>query len=76
VVVVSPWVWLIVRLWKPLLVFAVLLWVLVLLSLPVLHQVAVDEAARQAAVPTMYIPQVWRDALTQAAARPTRKAQP
>jgi len=68
VVVVSPWVWLALRFWKPLLVavlvFTVLLYALFLAAVPI----AIESARRSdAAVPTMAIPQTWRDSLTQAA---------
>jgi hypothetical protein len=68
VVVVSPWVWLVIRFWKPLLVaflvFVVLLYALLAVGTPL----AIDSARRQdAAAPTMAIPQTWRDSLTQAA---------
>ena len=74
VIIVSPIVWLLVTFWKPLLVFAMVLCVLVLLALPAVHQVALDEAARRAAAPTVDIPPVWQAALTHAAA--TQGARP
>jgi hypothetical protein len=68
VVVVSPLVWLLITFWKPVLVafgvFVVLLYAMVLIGTPM----AIESARRHdAAQPTMFIPQTWRDSLTQAA---------
>ena len=68
VVVVSPWVWLLVTFWKPIVVFVLVLSVLLALMFPVVRQMALDSAARQAAAqPTLYIPDTWRASLTSAA---------
>jgi hypothetical protein len=68
VVVVSPWVWLLIRFWKPLLVAFLVFVVLLYAVLAVGTPLAIDSARRHdAAVPTMAIPQTWQDSLTQAA---------
>jgi hypothetical protein len=57
---------------EPILVGLVVLGTLLYLSLPLVAHVAMDVAREHdAAVPTMYIPPVWRAALTQAALTPT-----
>ena len=72
VVVVSPWAWLLVTFWKPIVVAVVVLSVLVTLMLPVVAGMAHDSAVRHdAAVPTMVIPETWRRSLTEAALTPT-----
>lgn len=71
VIVISPLVWLVVTFWKPIVVAMVVLSALIYLSLPLVAHMAMDAADRyDAAAPTMYIPAVWRAALTEAALAP------
>ena len=70
VIVISPLVYLLVTFWKPLLVAFVVFVGLLYLMLPVAAVMGMQAAARHdAAQPTLSIPVVWRDALTQGALR-------
>lgn len=71
VVIISPLVWLVITFWKPLLVAFLVFVVLVSLMVPIVEVMVRDDLARAQPAPTMYIPQVWRDALTQGALRST-----
>jgi hypothetical protein len=71
VVVVSPWAWLLLKFWKPILVFVLVLTVLLGLAWPAIHSMAADATARESAIPTPVIPKTWRVSLTQAALTPT-----
>ena len=62
VVVIPAWVWLVVTFWKPLLVAFVVVLALLFLLLPIGTRMARESAARyDAAVPTLAIPEVWRE---------------
>ena len=74
VLIISPLAWFVITFWKPIVVACLVLAILVTLTFPLVRSIAVDVAERHdAAVPTAYIPAVWRAALTEAALTTTAR---
>ena len=77
VIVISPLVWLLVMFWKPVVVMVAVFTVLVYAAVLIGGPIALESARRHdAALPTLYIPQTWRDSLTQAALTPLPTPRP
>jgi hypothetical protein len=77
VVVVSPWVWLLVTFWKPVVVLVAVFSLLVYLMVFIGGPLAIASARRHdAAMPTMYIPANMRAELTQLALTPVPTPRP